>query len=348
MNTSGDLITFFLPQPMWPKDLPENPDQNWSGFGLGMYTWTIQTYLRLKRSGVPCQLTSTLPDEGIVLCHSNVIRGVQPLPAPKRFLICMKAEASLSAIAPMHIVQNPTEASPASERYFIPHWPQPGLMARSPERGNKLENIAFFGHQNSLTPELQSDAWRNALAERQLTETTICNNNRWNQHNNIDTRWSDYRNIDAIVAVRSFSLVQRVITGKFSNKPATKLYNAWLAGVIPILGAESAYQTTGQSRKDYIEVKSFKALLDCLSWLKSDAVARQTILAYGKHQSKNYSADTILRKWQFFLNMVAIPAYYQWCQLSSREQKQMMLATKAASLIDRAKRKCQRTLLKKP
>jgi len=349
VSASGYLIHFFLPQSLWPQELPEHPDQNWSGFGLGVYTWTIQTYLRLKSSGVACQLTPTLPEEGIVLCHSNVLRTfTKSLYAPKRFVICIKAEAPLSAIAAMHIVQNPSEASPASDRYFIPHWPQPGLIKRSPARGNRFENIAFFGHQNSLAPELRSATWQKALKARQLTIQTICNTNHWNEHKTIDTRWSDYHDIDAIVAIRSFDPLCRVTTRRFSNKPATKLYNAWLAGVIPILGAESAYQKTGHPGKDYVEVNSFDSLLECLERLKADPVERQTFVAYGQLQAARYSANNILRKWQFFLEMIALPAYNQWCKLSQQQQQKTMLAAKTASWLDRAKRKGQKALLGKP
>lgn len=47
--------------------------------------------------------------------------------------------------------------------------------------------------------------------------------------------WHDYREIDVVVALRPKS------TKKHFCKPATRLYNAWIAGVPAILPNESAY-----------------------------------------------------------------------------------------------------------
>ncbi|MEO1620240.1 MAG: glycosyltransferase [Cyanobacteria bacterium J06632_3] len=339
-------IYFFIPPALWPNEMPSSPDENWAGFGLGLYTWTIQTYLRLSNAGVNCQLTSNLPSEGIVLCHSNALRSVELPLAPKRFVICMKAEAPLSAIAPMHVVQNPTEASLAGDRYYIPHWPQPNLIPRDPARENRFENIAFFGHQASLAPELQSHAWQVALAERGLNGRAISNTNSWNNYATIDTAWNDYHNIDAIVAVRSFSALRRIVTRGFANKPATKLFNAWLSGVIPILGAESAYRETGKSGQDYIEVESFLGLLESLERLKANPDARQSFRAAGRNRAEAFTPEKIVTKWQIFLELVAIPAYVRWCDYTVSQQRQALLIARASSLIDKAKRRGQHLLLR--
>jgi hypothetical protein len=42
-------IYFYLPQPYLSPDIPTNPQENWSGFGIGIYAWTLQTYLHLQR-----------------------------------------------------------------------------------------------------------------------------------------------------------------------------------------------------------------------------------------------------------------------------------------------------------
>ena len=346
MTSLGYPIYFFLPADLWPEELPSSPNENWPGYGLGMYAWTVQTYLRLRAAGTACQLTERLPDEGIVLCHSNVLRSVQCVPAPRRFLICMKAEAPLSAIAPMHVVQNPTEASRVANCYFLPHWPQPQLIPRDPVRGDRFETIAFFGHQNSLAPELMSHAWQVALAERGLRSRTISNTNPWHQYEKVDASWNDYHDGDAVVAVRSFSAVQQVVTGGFSNKPATKLYNAWLGGVIPILGTESAYRQTGQPGETYLEVRSFSELLDGLDRLRSDAAARHLLIAHGQAQAEQYRPENIVREWQTFLEKVAIPSYLQWCEYGSWQQQRALAVAKVASVWNRAVRRGQQQILR--
>lgn len=342
-----------MPAALWPSDLPTDPDQNWAGYGLGIYAWTVQTFLRLRAAGVTCELTRQLPTEGIVLCHSNVLRSVgmtiDEAAEPGRFIICIKAEAPLSAIAPMHIVQNPSEASLAANRYFMPHWPQPQLLSRSPGRGDRFENLAFFGHDNSLAIELSSPDWQQALAKRELRWQTVANTNHWNQYHNLSTRWNDYRDVDAVIAVRSFDLWQRRLTNHFSNKPATKLYNAWLGGVIPILGVESAYRQTGNrvrdDRQDYVEVKSFSKLLMALDQLQENAEWRRSLLARGVAQQQDYTPEKIVRKWQVFLEAVAIPAYREWRNYAPRQRRQAMMAAKLSSSLNRVSARGRRVLL---
>ncbi|NJM97375.1 MAG: hypothetical protein HC800_09540 [Phormidesmis sp. RL_2_1] len=142
-------IFFYIPPALWPaEDLPTYADQNWAGYGLGIYAWTVQTYLKLRSAGLTCELTYQLPAEGIVFCHSNALRAAAlsttAAAAPRRLLVCMKAESPLSAIAPVHIVQNPIEASPSANCYYIPHWPQPQLIARDRARAIALNPLLFL------------------------------------------------------------------------------------------------------------------------------------------------------------------------------------------------------------
>ena len=337
-------IIFFIPPVLWPDTLPDSPNQNWAGYGLGIYAWTIQTFLWLRAAGISCQLTQHLPAEGIVLCHSNVLRSPEIAPAPRRLLICMKAEAPLSAIAHLHVVQNPVEASPANNRFFIPHWPQPQLIPRQASRGDRFETLAFFGHQASLAPELQSDRWQSALAERGLRFKVIANTNAWSQYRRLDTGWNDYQNVDAVVAVRSFDPWQRRLSGGFAYKPPTKLYNAWLSGTIPILGAESAYQYTGQGGQDYVEVKSFQQLLDSLDRLRAKASWRRSLVAQGQIRTQAFTPERIVGNWKDFLERQAIPAYTEWCSYASWQQQAALMSMRSVSNINRGSR-CGRRLL---
>ncbi len=347
-------ISFYIPPSLWPDDLPSSPNQTWAGYGLGIYVWTVRTYLQLSAAGITCRLTRELPAEGIVLYHSNAVRSAdwdanvqqnrQWTASPERFLICIKAEATLSAIATMHIVQNPSEASPLANRYFIPHWPQPQLLQRSDSRGDRFENLAFWGHDNSLATELKSLDWQNALAERGLHWQATTSNNRWNQYHDLSTRWNDYRDIDAIVAVRSFDPWQQRLTNNFSNKPAAKLYNAWLSRTIPILGPESAYRQTGARGQDYVEVTSFANLLNVLDRLQSDAAYRRSLLSQGRLQAQKYTTDKIVRKWQVFLEAVAIPAYLEWRNYQPWQRQQLLISTQAASYLNGMSRRSRRVL----
>ncbi|MEM9265457.1 MAG: hypothetical protein AAGA46_08030 [Cyanobacteria bacterium P01_F01_bin.13] len=305
-------IYFYIPTAFWPDQLPASSAENWSGFGLGIYAWTVQTFLKLQEVGFTCHLTDQLPDEGIVLFHANAARGADIHPSPNRLLICLKAEATLCAEAQLHVVQNPYEASQRLGCYFIPHWPQPGLQPHLPERRDRFETVAFLGHRNSLANELMAPAWETQLQQRGLNWQPVINTNVWNDQQSIDTCWNDYQHIDVIVAIRQFH--QR--RPGYRSKPATKLYNAWLAGVPAILGRELAYRAEGTAGVDYLEVNSMTELLTGLDKLQQDVVFRKRLVKKGLIRSIHYTPEVITQRWQRFLNEISIPAYRTWCNRS--------------------------------
>lgn len=328
-------IYFYIPPPFWPAQLPASSAENWAGFGLGIYTWTLQTYLKLREAGVTCQLVDQLPDEGIVLFHANATRGANIQPGPKRFLICLKAESPPCPQAQLHVVQNPCEAADVWGCYFMPHWPQPRLQPRLEARQNRFETVAFLGHRNSLAAELMTKDWKNQLQQRGLTWQPVINTNEWNAQQSIDTRWNDYQHIDAIVAVRKFHLRRP----GYRSKPATKLYNSWLAGVPAILGRELAYRAEGTVGVDYLEANSLPQLWDCLARLQKDVVLRQTLVKNGQGRAAHYTPAMISQRWQQFLHGIAIPAYQAWCDGSNWQQRAQLLKGKLLSYGDRTRRR---------
>ena len=195
---------FYIPKHFWPAYIPQNIEENWSGFGLGIYAWTLQTYLRLNADNFPCQLVDTPPTEGIILAHRNALQIHRPplKPGPNLLLICLKAESLPCPYAQLHIVQNPVESLTLNHSYFLPHWPQPGLIPRNPARGDRIETVAFFGHANNLAPELKHPDWAKQLQEIRLQWRPVINTNRWDNHQTLNTRWNDYSQIDVVVAVR--------------------------------------------------------------------------------------------------------------------------------------------------
>ncbi|NEQ53350.1 MAG: hypothetical protein F6K11_24990, partial [Leptolyngbya sp. SIO3F4] len=170
------------------------------------------------------------------------------------------------------------------------------------------DNIAFLGHRNSLAAELLTPAWEKQLQKRGLNWLPVINTNVWNSHQSIDTRWNDYQQIDAVVAVRQFGLKRP----RFRRKPATKLYNAWLAGVPAILGRELAYRAEGTAGVNYLEANSLTELLSWLDKLQQDVAFRTKLIKKGQLRSLQYTPEVITQRWRQFLNKVAVPAYQDW------------------------------------
>src|SRR5262249_53298458 len=192
---------FYLPPGYvpFPKPWPETADHYWPGFQHGIYCWILQTYLRLKASAFPCSLVEELPSEGIIVCLGPTIpRRFKP--SPDQLLVSIKSDNVEQPYAQVHIVQNPLD--PLCRRdatiwspYFIPLWPQTGLIARHPDRGERFENAAFFGHtKREIAPQLLLHEWQSELAKLDV-QWTIQPGDQWN----------DYSNVDVLIGVRSFT-----------------------------------------------------------------------------------------------------------------------------------------------
>lgn len=315
-------IYFYIPHAFWPTTLPQDASVNWSGFGLGLYAWTVQTYLRLKQAGLACQLVNELPQDGIVLLHRNAFRrhpdGIQGL--PKRLLVCFQGDLYPHPDAHLHIVQNRTQENQALGAYFMAHWPQPGLLPRLESRGDRFTTIAFFGHATNLAVEFSSADWLQALRDLDLIWRPVVNTNSWNHHETLDTRWNDYRDVDAVVAVRSFQPVALARTQQYRHKPATKLYNAWLAGVPAILGLESGYRAERHHALDYLEVLSMADVVQALTRLKTDKEWRQAIVSQGQQRSDSITPAALTQAWLTFIQETLLPAYDRWCCQSPWQQ----------------------------
>lgn len=326
MNESLPPIYFYIPKNQWPAgDLPQLPEEyaQWmsvrnSRYGRGKYDWTLQTYLYLKTDGLPCKLVDFIPDRGILISHRDFLpNNLQPL--PNLLIVCIKVDREPHPWAQLHIVQNNRDKllqrSPVLwSTYPLRFWIQPGLIPRDRARGSRFENVAFFGVAGTLAPQLQSSDWEEKLAVLGLRwELVGCD------------RWQDYSEVDVVVAARCFG-------GKntFDSKPASKLINAWHAGIPAVLGRESAYQNERKSELDYIEVASIDEAIEALFWLKSDLNLRRSMVENGIVRAREINNACTILQWRNFWTGTAYPAYYRWCE-TSREQQQRFLKQRYVS-----------------
>ena len=309
-------LSFYIPPPLWPDPMPTDPTENWSGFSIGIHAWTLQTALRLRQAGWPCEWVDHLPETGIVFIHRNALRWLPRYiaPRPQRLLVCFQGDLAPHPNAQVQVVQNPSAADPSQHRYFMPHWPQPGLLPRDEGRGDRFETIAFLGHGANLAPELTQPEWPHMLASLGLQWQPVINRNRWDDHQSLDNRWHDYRAVDAVVAVRSFDADILRRNRYYRHKPPTKLYNAWLAGVPAILGPESAYRAVGSSPHNYLEATSLDQVHQALAQLQGNPALRQALVTQGQQQAQAISPEAISQRWQQFIQETLVPLYGQWCR----------------------------------
>lgn len=282
------------------------PDLKDMGISDGEYCWVLQSYLHLKANGFPCQLVGKMPDEGIVLVHRSTL-PFEFRASAKLLVICLKADKPFRPYAPVHVVQNYREAETLPHSYCLPHWTQPGLIARDPQRGDRFERVGFCGTYWNLAPQLQSSEWVESLQAMGL---------EWIVKPR--SHWHDFSDLDAVLAVRRFQPENDPTWADVQGewKPATKLYNAWQAGVPAILGREPGFQEERRTPLDYLEVDSLEQTLAALETLKQDVTLRQEMVRNGKLRARDTVAEVRVRQWREFLLEVAVPAYWRWRQAS--------------------------------
>jgi hypothetical protein len=312
-------IYFYFPQvKLSGNNLPQNASSYWqwqcaqhsiSPMQSGGCFWTLQTCLYLNDYGFPCMLVDTMPDEGIVVSHRDFLNDSFQ-PASRVLLVCLRADVNRHPYAQLHVVQNPYQAIPKRfmglwESHFIPHWPQPSIIPRDPERGETFENVTFLGNAVNLVSAFQDQEWHDQLKDLGLKFQVKLNHNEW--HN--------YSDADVILAIRSFSR-----QNDWQGKPASKLYSAWHAGIPAILGHESAFRAERKSELDYLEATSFEEVLSSLKKLRDNKELRRTMVENGWLRAKETQPDNMVVRWQNFLTNIAVPAYKTWCSIPRWQQ----------------------------
>lgn len=279
----------------------------------GLFAWIVQPYLYLKIRGLSCELTSQIPTQGIAILPRKFVDN-DLKPGAGCVFVLVKSDCTTLKYAQIHLVENPNEGlmhqNPSKnwKSFFIPHFPQPGLRPRDSKWGDRFQNIAYFGLDTNLAPQLRTPEWGEHLASLGFNWQIIER-----------AHWHDYTNVDAVVAVRSFD------SCTYNWKPASKLYNAWHGGVPAILGAESSFRSERRNPLDYIEVTSSEQIIDSLISLREDKRLRQEMIDNGRNRAEDTKPDRIADQWEKFLEQEAIPYYHRWLSLSKFHQNLFIL-----------------------
>ena len=269
-----------------------DPDRDWQEFVTGERAWILQTYLRLRAVGAPVELADTIPREGVAVFGSKQRQALRTIASRGRssILVGVRADVGEALIADFEIVQNRQQADGA-RRFFIPHWPQPGLIARAQARGTRIENVAFKGFSGNLHEAFAGIEWRdwlNANGMHWISDAV--------QYSKTDTsgaglNWNDFREIDLVLAVRPPR------KDLYPRKPATKLYNAWRANVPALLGPEIAYRELRQSPLDYVEIADAADARASIERLRREPRLFEQMVANGATRAAEFSPGTIASAW---------------------------------------------------
>lgn len=293
-------VTFFYPD---HEDLAQfqifdlDAWEPWRGTRSRRRAWVLQTYLRLRRAGYEVALSAELPREGVVVLlaeaefkHAFTEQFKQP--HRQLFVLSIRAdvEGFRTPFVDAEIVQNGKFAD-GKRMLFIPHWPQPCLIPRNPTRGSIVQKISFKGRPGSLRKEFHSDVFRRFLDDNELVFDEAVP-----QVGQLPL-WHDYSTTDLVLAVRpDWS------GGKLRcEKPASKLVNAWHAGVPAIVGPEYAFRELRRSSLDFIEVDSVEETIAAISKLRNEPGLYEAMVENGASRAREFTPERITERWAHVL-----------------------------------------------
>lgn len=239
------------------------------GKSASAQAWIFQTWAELGTL-VDTALVTELPSSGAIITLSNLLpenfRASQD-----QFIAAVVADFLPHPGAQLQIVQNAAHARRLPGSVFMPHWPQPNLVTRDPLRGERFETAAFFGDPSNLPPELADPGFASLLRSETGVRFEIRGSDRWH----------DYSDIDLVFAIRDFSPARHL------HKPATKLYNAWLAGTPVIGGGDSAFAAEAQAGSDFLKAGTACECIRLVKQLRDNPSLRNSIVKSGQKNRRH-------------------------------------------------------------
>lgn len=297
-------VYVYAPKDPLNRNLPSSLDDDWSAFG-DAWGLTYMIYFMLKQEGLDAVFTDVYPGSGIVISHSAFLNRTVP-PPKSVFEVCAQFDYRRAPYSHLHIAPNQhlskTKNLTLPERLFwpgltifLPHMSQIGLIPRRLENGNRFKNIGYFGLEKNLLPALKEKGFLQQIERLGLRFI----------HNFDPSAWCDYSDVDCVVALREEN---RYIY----NKPAQKLYNCWLAGVIPVLGPEQGFREAGEPGRDYIEVRNSAEVILALEMLSRSVERRRALLESGSSRKGDFTPAKIMAQWAECFSSMIIPAARKW------------------------------------
>jgi hypothetical protein len=267
------------------------PDAEPQRLVLGEDYWIVLTYARLRDAGMDVRLSNRMPNAGIVVFYAGDKRAVwaqlrSSTRSPPVLLAAVRSDRHPVGFADCEIVQNASSAD-GTRALHVPHWPQPGLVPRDRARGDALRVVLFPGTPQNLDPQFTGDATQRALRERGIELRTT--------RAGAQPVWNDFHDVDALLALRPAAM------GLVRNKPAWKLFNAWLAGVPAVLGPESGYRELREGPLDFLEAATPEAALCALQRLHDEPGLYAAMVANGLRRGSAFTTQATLARWQHLL-----------------------------------------------
>lgn len=258
--------------------------------------WIALTHARLRAAGAAVQLDNRVPEHGIAVFYAGDKRAVRAAlrRGSRALCVAVRSDRHPVGFADVEVVQNAASAD-GVRAFHVPHWIQPGLVARDPARGSAVRTVLFPGTPQNLDDGFRAQRWQAFLAARGLDfrghDTATCG-----------VAWHDLGEVDVLLAIRPARL------GVVANKPAWKLFNAWHAGVPAILGPELGYRELRRSPLDYLEAADVDAAMAALERLRDEPALYRAMVEHGRSRAVDFGDPATCARWQALIDDVLRPA----------------------------------------
>lgn len=276
-----------------------DPDQLAQGGGQyaeklakgGAIAWCYLTFSRLTAAGMPdLALSNRLDRAAINVVHSEHLTQIDDTAGA--FIVSAQADHARRPGAQFHVVQNRNQVK--GNTAWIHHWPQPGLIGRSAPI-NQVRRVAYVGQTYNGNLALDVATWQERCRALDIEFAAPPSG-----------AWFDLSGYDACVAIRSFD------RQPYDNKPASKLINAWLAGVPLIGGYDSAYTQIGTPGEDFLLAESMDQVMNGLAKLDSDPAFRSALVSKGHARAAQFSNAAIAQLWRETLEGPIQQRFARW------------------------------------
>lgn len=260
------------------------------------HTWVWAVYCQLKARSWNVSLGYGLEPDAVNVVHGQTARRLfNGRDFHTHFIVGIRADFRPFPYGRFEIVQN--REAEGGRKIFMPLYPQPGLVPRDPARQG-VENVCVSGRlQNSIGLEELRGALE-AMGCKLVFKG--------------EGHWQEMSDVDVLLGIRTFSKELH------RTKPATKMLNAWLAGIPFIGGYDSAYSQTGTPGRDYLRVASFEELLEAVWRLASDPELYGQLVGNGQRKVQDYLPERITDQWGDFFEQQVFPEYEAWSEGQSR------------------------------
>lgn len=267
------------------------------------WAWIAQTAIELRKLGLAVSVGS---DYRVGALNLGLAADIRRLPLRSDvFKVSIDADQLRPRWVNLSLVQNKKQAGRSA--FWVPHWPQPGLVRRDPERSG-FRTVGFFGLARNLC---RSREWWQQ----------ICMEHGFEFRMKERSEWHDYSDIDVAVALRDFSCREH------NEKPPTKMFNAWLAGVAFIGGCDSAYTQVGRPGKNFLRCRTDDDLVRSLEHLRARPDRAEDLVCQGLEAvSQVGSRDATAQHWVRLIDEVVAPRFLEWRKSSHRMRKASVAA----------------------